>query len=442
MSDSPDSKLALLERRLMRERMARKQAEQLLEERSRELFEANQSLNQAYAEMEKRVQERTLALKIARDEALSANKAKSEFLSSMSHELRTPLNAILGFSQLLKMDIEDPDQQENLNEIENAGQHLLNLINEVLDLAKIEAGAITLNIDNLQVDNLLLECYSLSMALAQRFAIKLEFNTKSGLNVYADALRFKQVVLNLVSNAIKYNNPKGSVHVDAVAKGPDFISIRVQDTGPGISAENQAHLFEPFNRMGAENSEIEGTGIGLMITRQLAEMMGGDIHLESEPGKGSTFIIDLPRQEVLAVKSSRTTNNKPHASPVKAAAAHQKLLYIEDDRANLRLVEKALGGLQGITLLTTMDPDSGVEQAIQEQPGLILLDINFPQGATGYKVLEKLRANESTKTIPVVAVTSDNSLNSVDQARLLGFDHFIGKPIDLDELHEIVEHYL
>ncbi len=441
MNDEVEKKLALMERRLHRERSARKEAEQLLEVRSSELFQAHTSLNEAYAEMENRVNERTLALKIARDEAMSANKAKSEFLSSMSHELRTPLNAIIGFSQLMKMDFEESAEHfESLVEIESAGQHLLHLINDVLDLSKIEAGAITLSIDSVCVDDLMQECHALSLPLSKRFGITLKFDCDSGLLAYVDPIRLKQILLNLVSNAIKYNSKNGSVHVSAARSGKDEVSISVSDTGPGIKQEDQQHLFEPFNRIGAENSEIEGTGIGLMITRQLAEMMGGDIRLQSEFGSGSTFVVVVPsfdRQQCEPQQMHVPVSAKRSGS----RAGASKVLYIEDNRANLRLVEKALASQPGLILLTTMDSKNGLQLAQKERPDLILLDINLPD-MDGYEVLRQLRGQESTGNIPVIAVTADVLLGNQAQAKELGFDDYIAKPISIAKLHSIIEYHL
>jgi len=295
--DDLEKKYAILERHFQRERSARKEAERLLEDRGRELYDALQSLKRAYEDQESIIENRTSELKVARDEALAANKAKSQFLSSMSHELRTPLNAILGFSQLILMDVEDEYQKENIEEIESAGQHLLNLINEVLDLSKIEAGNMTLSIEHVDMANLLPECYSLTRPIAERFGIELSFDEIENLFVIADYTRLKQVIINLVSNAIKYNRKNGTVSVEIQITDDAAVRVSVRDTGNGIPEDMREELFEPFKRLGAEKSNIEGTGIGLMITSQLVEMMGGRLGLESEVGVGSVFWVDMPMHE-------------------------------------------------------------------------------------------------------------------------------------------------
>jgi len=250
----------------------------------------------------------SLELEQAKNKAISANKAKSTFLSCMSHELRTPLNAVLGFAQLLRMNINDGiqhQQHENINEIENAGNHLLSLINDILDLAKIESGHIDITMETVELNKLLDESEMLIKPLIEKYDLTLNpfESMDSTVEVKADHLRLKQVLLNLLSNACKYNKPGGSITIDCWATDTGFIHISIKDTGKGISQELQSELFKPFNRMGAEKTEIEGTGIGLVITKQLVEIMGGSVGVVSEPGKGTTFWIEIEQDSTHALAS-------------------------------------------------------------------------------------------------------------------------------------------
>jgi len=266
------------------------------------------SLFKKTEEQKKALHAQAVELEQAKDRAISANKAKSIFLSNMSHELRTPLNAVLGFAQLLHMNIEDTpieQQHENITEIENAGKHLLSLINDVLDLAKIESGHIDVTIEAVQLDKLLNECEILVSPLVEKHKLTLTscHNLDSRLKVKADYVRLKQVLLNLLSNACKYNKPDGNITINCNITDTGFVHIDIKDTGKGLSLEHQNGLFIPFNRIGAEQTEIEGTGIGLVITKQLIEIMGGNIGVKSKPGKGSTFWIEIEQEDTQALAS-------------------------------------------------------------------------------------------------------------------------------------------
>lgn len=257
------------------------------------IIDVQQKVSVAYSRLEDIVAERTIDLQQARDAAVRASKAKSDFLSSMSHELRTPLNAIIGFSQLLEMENLEAAHKDSATEIHKAGKHLLSLINEVLDLAKIEAGKMSVNIIPVDVFSLLLEVAAMSENIAQRYGIRLKFPDDCDVQIEADPTRLKQVMLNLISNAIKYNRPQGEVEV-FVESDDRWLRINVRDTGRGISQEQREALFEPFNRLGAEGSDIEGTGIGMMVTLQLVRLMQGHIDFRSIPGEGSTFWVEFP----------------------------------------------------------------------------------------------------------------------------------------------------
>lgn len=435
-----EKKVALLERRLAREKAARKEAEHLLEGRSRELFEANNALSSAYQDLDKLVQERTYELEIARDQALSANKAKSEFLSSMSHELRTPLNAIIGFAQLLLIEELDEIQKDSVEEIEKAGQHLLSLINEVLDLAKVESGNMTLSIEPVQLAAVLDECTTLAIPIAQRFNVTLDVESDTPHFLYADHTRLKQVLINLISNAIKYNNEKGEVVVTSEKLNDEFVRIYVRDTGPGIPEENIEGMFEPFNRLGAENSEIEGTGIGLMITTQFVEMMNGHIDVKSEVGVGSTFWVDIPFYEVEETEPGVEEKVLEESSKIETVEDSQEkysILYIEDNPANMRLMEQVIAKQKHYQLLSAIEPKAGLELAKNKKPDLILLDINLP-GMDGYEVLEHLKARDETRDIPVIAVTANAMKENIEQGQQAGFSDYVTKPIDINHLLETI----
>ena len=253
-------------------------------------------LKQHREHLEELVEDRTANMKLARDEAEKANAAKTHFLSSMSHELRTPMNAILGFSQLLAMDTKDESMKENLNEILNAGDHLLELINQVLDLSKIESGSISLLIKSHNLNDLLNDCLSLINPVAAKYSITIDNKVDPSLNpmINVDEGRFKQVLLNLLSNAIKYNSENGKVTINCSSNDKNMLCLSISDTGKGLTPEQKSHLFKPFDRAGAENSNISGTGLGLVISKDLMEKMNGTIDFDSEVGKGSCFEIKIP----------------------------------------------------------------------------------------------------------------------------------------------------
>lgn len=380
----------------------------------------------------------------ARQEAERANQAKSEFLSSMSHELRTPMNAILGFAQLLQADPALPQEaRADVDEILKAGQHLLQLINEVLGLSRIEAGRVDLSLEPVELRALTAEAVALVLPLAQARAITLEaVPADEEVVVRADRTRLKQIILNLLSNAIKYNRPQGRVQL-LLEVGPQRVRLLVSDTGPGIPAERLGELFQPFNRLGAEASEVEGTGIGLVIARRLVEMMGGHIGVESVVGAGSTFWIELPRADAAAVRAAATAAvaAPPPGVSAEAAAPRHTVLYIEDNPANLRLMAQVLARRPGIELLTAHTASLGLELARTRRPDLIVLDISMP-GLNGYQVLAMLREDPATRTIPVVALTANALPGDVQRGRAAGFDDYLTKPIDVPRLLQRIDELL
>jgi len=385
----------------------------------------------------KRVEQALIA---AREEADRANRAKSEFLSSMSHELRTPMNAILGFGQLLETDSQlDEEQRDNVHEILKAGRHLLELINEVLDLAKVESGRIELSVEPLDVKSVVEECLSLVTAIAGKFDVALHRDVTDGLMVRADRTRLKQALLNLLSNAVKYNRPQGSVTLSA-ARRANNLRLAVTDTGPGIAAERLPELFQPFNRLDAENSEVEGTGIGLTITERLVEMMGGAMGVDSEVGVGSTFWIDLPVAQHMGAESQ--IHVPAAVEDLSDSARDSRLvLYIEDNPANLKLLSQMIGRRPGVALITAASPETGIELALSRRPDLILLDINMP-GLDGYQVLDILRADPALRTTPVAAVTANAMPKDVLRGMAAGFDDYLTKPLELPRLFAVLDRFL
>jgi PAS domain S-box-containing protein len=380
-------------------------------------------------------------LRRAKEEAERANLAKSEFLSRMSHELRTPLNAILGFGQLLELKAADPAQAGQVREILQAGQHLLTLIDEVLDLARVESGHLAVSPEPVPVLPLLKDCLNLVRAQANTRNLRLaEPSGSCAVTVRADRTRLKQVLLNLLSNAVKYNREHGTVSVSCVAEPesqPSTLCLRITDTGPGLSAQQQVRLFVPFERLDAENRQIQGTGIGLALSKRLVELMGGSIGVSSSPGAGSTFWVRLPIAQPHAEPSPPAAPaDAPMAAP--AGDARHDVLCIEDNPANLRLIEGIFARRPDIRLLTAIAPGLGLELARTHRPALILLDINLPD-MDGYAVLQRLRQGESTRDIPVIAVSANAMPSDLERAKAAGFDAYVTKPLNLKTLMDQVD---
>ena len=401
------------------------------------------------------------ALLNAKEEAENANLAKSQFLSSMSHELRTPMNAIMGFSQLLNMTNTQPlteAQEKNVNEIMVAGKHLMSLINEVLDLAKIESGHIDLSISKVNLNKVIVESLHLINPLAQKRGIeislekegsKIDMDTLTRQSEFAwiDETRFKQIVLNLMSNAVKYNKENGKILLSCTMKDNNAFRFSVTDTGKGLSSEQQHDLFTAFNRLGLEHTDIEGTGIGLVITKKIVELMGGCIGLDSEIGVGSTFWFELPikqqepNHQAIIKNDSELNSSNSMETDMKDLEQKKSVLYIEDNPANLRLVEQILSTLQNLHMWSAPEPLLGLELAKEHLPDLILLDINLP-GMDGYEVLKNLRDTKSTKNIPVIAISANAMPKDIIRGEEAGFDGYVTKPVNVKELLETVEQKL
>jgi len=375
------------------------------------------------------------------EEAERANRAKSEFLSRMSHELRTPLHAILGFAQLLEVDDRNDEDKESVAQIMRAGGHLLGLINEVLDIARVESGKLALTPEPVSVRETLEETLSLVKVQAADCGVRIEpLRGDLDCQVLANAQRFKQVVLNLLSNAVKFNQQGGSVTV-ACQKIADYLRIAVADTGRGIPAESMGKLFAPFERLDVGDAAIEGTGLGLSLSKHLVEAMGGRIGVESELGKGSTFWIELPLNQ--GTRATTPTGLIPDAPIPSVAEAPRStvprtLLYIEDNLSNLRLVERILARRPEVTLLSALQGRLGLDLARGHLPDLILLDLQLPD-LRGDEVLRQLRADPATADIPVVMISADATTGQIERLRAAGANEYLTKPINIRSFLAIVD---
>jgi len=360
-----------------------------------------------------------------------ANRAKTDFLSSMSHELRTPLNAILGFAQLLESGSPPPtlSQKRNLEQILKAGWYLLELINEVLDLALIESGKVTLSREPVSLAEVLLECRAMIEPQAQSRGIGMTFPSFALPRfVKADRTRVKQVLINLLFNAVKYNKPGGAVAVECGPGTGDALRISVRDAGAGLTAEELAQLFQPFNRLGRSGGAEEGTGIGLVVTKRLVELMGGVIGVDSTPGVGSVFWIELHLSAAPQLAAAEIADTARVGTLLPAGAPLRTLLYVEDNPANLELVEQLVARRTDLRLLSAADGELGIEFARACVPEVILMDINLP-GLSGLDAMLVLRADPLTAHIPVIALSANAVPHDVDKALAAGFFSYLTKPI-------------
>jgi PAS domain S-box-containing protein len=387
-------------------------------------------------QFEHALQETNVELQVARESAEKANRAKSEFLSSMSHELRTPLNAVLGFAQLMASEVPPPGprQQRSIDQILKGGWYLLRLINEILDLSMIEAGKVTMSQESMSINDVLQDCKGMIEPQASRRGITLTF---PGLDdifyVHADRTRIKQVMINLLSNAIKYNGIGGAVIVQCADSGGDRVRVSVRDTGAGLAADQLAQLFQPFNRLGQHDGVEEGTGIGLVVTKQLVELMGGRIGVESVVGAGTVFWVEFAASAppALALDNIDEVSLERQVAP-RESGGQPILLYVEDNPANLALVEQLIARRGDLKLLTAIDGHLGIELARAYLPDVILMDINLP-GISGYGALKRLREDPATAHIPVLALSANAVPRDIEKGLEAGFFRYLTKPIRVHE---------
>ncbi len=381
-------------------------------------------------------------LRRAQLKAEQANQAKSTFLANMSHELRTPLNAILGFAQILlsdKMPVSPEKRREFTQHILTAGKHLLVLINEVLDLAKVESGTLSLSLEPVELQGMMLACQQMIAPLADSRELRLRFVAEPGMYVQADHTRLKQVLLNLLTNAVKYNRKGGLVSVSCIALTPERTQIAIQDGGEGLTQAQLAQLFQPFNRLGREALSEEGTGIGLVMTRRLVEMMGGTIGVSSTVGVGSMFWIELNT----AARAGLPAFGQPQPAlpALGAQVGPRTLLYVEDNPANLALVRELAGLRGGLALLSATEAATGLRLARERRPDVILMDINLP-GMSGNEAMALLRADPATRGIPVIALSANAMPQDVARSLQEGFLCYLTKPLSLDEFNAALDRAL
>ncbi len=382
----------------------------------------------------------TLALRRSKEEAEKANRAKSEFLSRMSHELRTPLNAILGFAQLLEMSALDRDKREAVAQILKAGQHLLGLINEVLEISRIEAGRLSFSPEAVLINSAVQETLDLLTPMAARRDIELrdEMPKDRRRHVMADQQRLKQILLNVISNAIKYNCDGGTVTISAEEIEGVRLRVKVRDTGPGIKPGSLTKLFTPFERLGAEQTGVEGTGLGLALSKRLLEVMGGAIGVENNSDRGATFWMELPLvQDPVAQLQSELP-----AVPAPAEPARQQrqriVLYVEDNLSNITLIEHIIVHRPQVKLVAAMQGRLGLDLAREHRPDLILLDLHLPD-ISGEEVLQGIRQQPELVNTPVIVISADATRGRIERLLGMGVLDYLPKPLDIKRFLQLLD---
>ncbi|MCY7387627.1 MAG: response regulator, partial [Burkholderiales bacterium] len=392
-------------------------------------------------QLDQLLQDKNAELERATAVAEAANLSKSAFVSSMSHELRTPLNAILGFAQLIDSDSPPPTltQRRSLEQILSAGWYLLDLINEILDLAQIDSGKIMLSLEPVSLVEIMSDCQTMVGPQANNRGIAITFAPlESAYFIEADRTRAKQVLINLFSNAIKYNRPDGAVTVACALVAPDSIRISIQDTGFGMAPEQLAQLFQPFNRLGKESGPVEGTGIGLVVTKRLIELMGGAIGVDSAVGVGSVFWIEFKLTTAPRFNIPETGHKLLGRPQVTDGTPMRTLLYVEDNPASLKLIEQLLARRADLRMLSAADGNLGIEFARAHRPDIILMDINLP-GINGLDAMKILRADPLTAHIPIIAVSANALPRDIEMCVEVGFFDYLTKPIMLGELERTID---
>jgi signal transduction histidine kinase/ActR/RegA family two-component response regulator len=397
---------------------------------------------QSHLRAEALLARRTRELTAARDTAMSATQAKNSFLSSTSHELRTPLNSILGFAQLLQLSELSEEDNDGVDRILGAGRHLLALINELIDIARIESGDLGLSLEPVLVRPVIEESCALMAPMAAERSIRISTDcVHPALAVFADRQRLSQVLVNLISNAVKYNHRNGSITISCQQEGTDQVSIVVTDTGPGLSPENIERIFIPFERLGAEQTAVEGTGIGLPLAKALTEAMRGQLTASSVLGQGAAFTVSLPRApDLIQVPAPSPAEASPAAWPHAPAGGSLSILYIEDNPANVEVVARYLRGRPNSRLVSAISGRAGIECAIRDVPDIILLDLNLPD-LQGDEVLNELKADPITAAIPVVVLSADASRGVIRRLLAGGAFAYLTKPIELAELGELLDSF-